>query len=324
MHISNFWVILKSKLISKPSLAEITLVLAYRQLNINYDTIRTELSLKPDSLQDYTRLIYTNNLSAFDQLRQYLSYEQLLEIDVAFKSFNRKLKQDIFKQLWYPSLLLVVLFMVLSLFLFRLYPSLHSLLVEMDLTTTSVSFIYGFLLVVFIGMSLFFLVFLVSLLLLLNQQNQKIFILLFKNSRLLLLGKKIYTHFFAYLFHLYLAYGASTRQILTLMKTAQFSNIVRWLAILTIYELDEGQSIDEAFNPALFDPSFIRFIHIATLANTLKEHLERYLDLNERIIKVMIKRLSTVLQSVVYVLIGLLMILLYQLLFTPMQLLNSL
>ena len=159
---------MKFRIFSNHTIDEISMVVAYRKLNISYEFIKQELDLEANSLTDYTSHVYQNNPSAFDKLSRFLSYEKLLEMDGSFRTFDQDLKRSIIKRLWYPVLLLLVLYAILSLFIFRLYPSLSALLTDLSIQSTTYTILYGVLVLVFIVLTgsylflLFGLVFLLS------------------------------------------------------------------------------------------------------------------------------------------------------------------
>ncbi len=320
----RFFQTIKSKTTSRPLRQLREIVLAYRKLQIPYEQIQLDLNLEQTSFEVYTIAVLSHQEEHYHVLRQLFSLEQILEIELKLSNFFKDLKQSIVKKIWYPLLLLAFLYGILTLFIFRLFPSLTSLLKDFDIHNWILDALFVLIFLIYLIITISALISLVLIVLLFNYQNQKLLILILKKYKFFNLIKKIYTQMFAYLYRLYLSYGASTQQILTLLVQAPFSRITRWLATLTIYQLDDGLRLDRAFHKELFDASFIRFIRIASLSDQLDYFLEAYLEVNQKQIDYRISKLAKVLQTFVFALIGLLLIILYQMLFAPMQLLNTL
>lgn len=252
-------------------------------------------------------------------LLKIMPFKEALDLSLGFYCQQQKNRSDLLKSLLYPLTLLFVC--VSALYLFDCFGLDMILNLLSGFTTISpwiyslrlffrmlVIFCYGFLLV---G-SLLFLYFN-------NPKRKELCYVLFTKHFESSLLKTYYCKEFVALFLLYLRAGNKTQAALHILRSLKNRHLVSFLAYHLDDKLLSGESLKEAIDQQYFDPSLVRFIHIATFSKDFGGVLANYVELSEKKIAAFMKRLTLYLQLFSYLTIGFVVIFIYQMLFLPMQ-----
>ena len=252
-----------------------------------------------------------------------LTFANSLELSLSFFDKNNSNNRYLLKAIAYP---IGLLFICLSaLFLFDNY-GLDIILNLMKQFKTDVSsfnvirvllriLIYAFyiLFIIIAGIILFFI----------KQKRITMFYILlikyFPNS----LIKTYFTEEFVSLFVISLKLGYKTKDALTLLKSLNNKPIVSFLAFHIDEFLLQGESLKEASGQKYYDETFSKFIHIASYTTNFVGIMENYAELSREKIQNKMKLYASILQALSYVVIGIVIIFIYQVLFLPMQAINS-
>lgn len=136
----------------------------------------------------------------------------------------------------------------------------------------------------------------------------------------------IHTYFcqeFVSLFIICLNLGYKTKDALEILKALHNKPIVSFLAFHLDEKLLEGNTLKDATKQNFYDSSLTRFINIAVYTNNFNQILSDYIVLSQNRIKSAMKLLSNVIQVSSYIMIGAIIIFIYQVLFLPMQAITS-
>ena len=108
------------------------------------------------------------------------------------------------------------------------------------------------------------------------------------------------------------------------MKKGSTSYLVSWLSLLITYRLEDGNDFVTSFSDNFLDSHFNQIITLASKNNQLSALLDSYLTSNQQIILMIITKISSFVKMVIYIVLALLIIFLYQILLTPMSLMGTL
>lgn len=300
----------------------IHLVLSYLDAGVDFENIRDILNLKETTLESFTQQVYWKYPTVYLDLKDKFSYLLILKYFYEYQEFVAKLKKQFFSLMTYPLILFVSVYVLLGFFLRRIIPTMMDMVQSFNVDLGFLSIILSIMKCVFIVLSIVFIFSILLGLLLLVKQNQKICVILFNKFRWFNLVKMIYTQMFATMFCLLLNLGASTRQILEIMQDSTLSYFVCWLAQLTSYELEDGQTLSASISNHYLDDQFVRFIQLSSVDNKVGDYLDTYLQLNEKRIVSVIAQFASRLKLFTYCLLGLLIVLMYQVLLSPMQMMS--
>lgn len=309
---------------SSEKINEIEIVLSYLKSNVEFNDIKCFLAIKEETLKDYVFTLYQNHPEQFKQLTEIFSLQHCLQFSLNIIKFDKDLKQSLLKALTYPLILYSFTYGLMMFFIIILFPALNSILMLFDLDLTLIFILQTILRSLFVVLSLFNLGIIVTLLLLRENENKKLFYLLIKTKRHLSLFKNIYTFQFSYYINELYKQGMSTKQALLLIKNASTSPTLMWLSTLVTYELEEGKPFEESIQLDIFDSQFISLLQLGSKTNQLLELLTTYLYSQRILILNQVSKAGNALKSFTYLFLGLLIIVMYQILLAPMSLMGTL
>lgn len=317
----------KKKTLSKPSKQDYEmakLTLNYLQTNLHFSQVSKLLFLDYYSISDYLKTFYSNNQKQYDSLTSVFSYQQTLQYTIEQWEFEASLNQQLRSQFTYPLILYVIMYFLLGFFTIFLIPTLLSMILLFDLEITSIQigqtllkfifYVFTFLNILVVSMFVRYS----------NKEKLKIFISTNHQRTYFILFKKIITQKFASLYSILVKYGLSTKQSLEIMKNGSSSYLVSWIALLVTYRLEEGSDFVTSFNDNFLDSHFNQILSLASKNNQLISLLDSYLASNQQIITMYITKVSRIVKMIIYLVLGFLIIYLYQILLTPMSLMGTL
>lgn len=317
----------KKKKLSKPSKQDYEmakLTLNYLQTNLHFSQVNKLLLLDYYSISDYLKTFYSNNQKQYDSLTSVFSYQQTLQYTIEQWEFETLLSQQLRSQFTYPLILYVIMYFLLGFFAIFLIPTLLSMILLFDLEITSIQIGQTLLKLIFYVFTFLNILVISMIVRYSNKEKLKIFISTNHQRTYFILFKKIITHKFASLYSILVKYGLSTKQSLEIMKNGSSSYLVSWIALLVTYRLEEGSDFVTSFNDNFLDSHFNQILSLASKNNQLISLLDSYLASNQQIITMYITKVSRIVKMIIYLVLGFLIIFLYQILLTPMSLMGTL
>ncbi len=116
----------------------------------------------------------------------------------------------------------------------------------------------------------------------------------------------------------------STKETLEILETLPNNDILVYLASTVKKSLLSGESFVSAICMPLIDTTLYRFIKISVYASNIEEMLSGYLEMSKERIRRQAKKITKILQLISYATIGFILILVYQVLMMPLQILQKL
>lgn len=113
--------------------------------------------------------------------------------------------------------------------------------------------------------------------------------------------------------------GYQSKEALSVLKGLRNKPIVSLLAFHLDNKLLQGESLLNASKQTYYDYALAKYINIAVYTNDFSKMLKNYVLISKERIKSAMKRLTTIIQISTYVIVGAIIIFIYQVLFLPMQ-----
>ena len=117
--------------------------------------------------------------------------------------------------------------------------------------------------------------------------------------------------------------GFKTKEILEILKLVRSKPVISFLANKLENSLLMGESIDVSFKEYYFDDTLNSFIKIASYTNSFTLMINEYTSIMNKKIQEKISKFTMFIQCLIYLVIGLIIIFVYQLLFMPMQAISN-
>lgn len=302
----------------------IELVIAYLEAGVDFEQIRNLLKLPYDTLEQFCSTVYKDHPQVYLKLKSLFSMPMILRYYNDYSLFKNQLLNQIYQQLSYPLILFTCIYILMTFFILKIFPMIFSLIVSFDITMPMLRWLHYFVVIIYIILTIIVVSTLILILVLLKKQHLKLFVIICHQYPWFKTFKMIYTQMFAYTFLLIYRLGASTQQILEIMRVSTLSYFVGWLSELTTYQLEEGESLIESLDNHFLDDQFISLFQLGRVDNKIKEYLEAFLELNHKRIFINIKKISLTLKQITYGLLAILIIIFYQILLSPMQMMSFL
>jgi len=248
-----------------------------------------------------------------------LSFTSSLELSLNFYMKVKTRKDEIIKKCAYPLGLLFVC--LTALYLFDLYgiDTIFNLLKSFNANISLYSVlrvIIRFSIYVFYFGLLF-----ISILFLYLTRPKNIslayiqFTKLFKNSII----KEYYSLELISLYLICLESGYKTKDSIEILKSLRDIPVISLLAFHLDEALCSGDSLKDAASQNYYDELLNGFIKIASYTNDFNSVMKNYIELTSTKLTNKLKRLTNIIQTSIYLLVGMLVIFVYQVLYLPMQ-----
>ncbi len=237
---------------------------------------------------------------------------------------EERIHQDLTRELLYPSLLFVSALMGIQLFARYCFPPMIEimsgfhldlgLLVRFQQTAVALSLILILILCAFLA-----LVFWLQK----PQRRIRSYYFLCRQMPDSLLVQYETLQFIRF-FQLCTARGNSTRQSLQILQTLKFRPVLASMSAQIEEHLLAGQTLTQAFDQIWLDPVLERFLKIMVHSSSPLQLLNGYLETAQQSLLRKTKRDARLLQLLAYALIGLVIILVYQILLLPLSMMAQL
>ncbi len=285
-----------------------------------YNALRSALSRGEDIADlfpEYCHERFRRCLSAF---LQYLSFQEALQLTLDILHSRDDLRTSTLKELLYPAALLAGTFIGIILFNELCFPPLISLLEDFSLSVEkyrTARFILRSLTAITVLLAIG-----VSVICIRYTRPAHIV----QGYRLLqrYLPHSLPVIFVSVDFVRYYRkcadLGFSTKNALGILRTIPDQPVIQWLSSCIEKSLEDGDRFTEALDTPGLDRRLLRFIRIAVFTSELPEMLGAYIRYSEESIRRRILRISRIVQIVSYLMIGTVVILVYQILLLPLTL----
>ena len=264
-------------------------------------------------------LAYRSYLDTFSQL---LPFSNALSMSINLVRKDEELVKGLVGKLGYPFGLLGICFVGLWLFRTLCLPAFMEVITMMNTSTSTLD-----------GFVLFTDVFSVVVTLMVLAFISGMAFFNYKPVAFYQLGLRIaegniftlwYSYRFIMIFALCTDEGCSTWQTLAIMKRLEEQKVVCYLAHIMDEGLNKGNTLSVAFDQKLFDPRLGQLMKIAVLSGDVGSLLKGYLSVSYEQVNSKLKHFSQTIQAFVYAGIGVVLVMVYQVLLMPMQMISAL
>lgn len=251
------------------------------------------------------------------------SFSESLSLSLDFYDRNNGSLSDLISEVAYPVILLFVT--ISALYLFDLYgiDSIFSLLSSFD---SDIGIYYDIRIMFRVFIQFFYYGMLVGILLFVYFLSPKripyLYLIVSKYFPSSLLSI-YYSEEFVSLLLICVNRGYGSKKSLEILKRMKNKPIISMLAFHLDEGLMEGEQLNEAVKKKYYDSSLSRFIRIASYSNDFSGILNSYTNMARERIKRKMKSSSGTIQVFTYLIIGLIIIFIYQVLFMPMQAISA-
>lgn len=260
------------------------------------------------------------NISSYlNSLLKNMTFNDSLNLALAFIDKNKENTKTFASSFLYPFVLLFV--SLSALYIFDSY-GLDTILNMLKTFTGDIGTIKIFRIVLRVLVYIFYFLLLITLGLILyffNNRNITLFYILICKYLPNSIVQKYFCVEFISLLNICINNGYKSKESLNILKNLHNKPIVSFLAFHLDEKLLQGDSLKQASKQDYYDYSLSKFINIASYSMSFSKILNDYINLNTNLIKTKMKKLALSIQLVTYVMIGVVIIFVYQILFLPMN-----
>ncbi len=261
-----------------------------------------------------------NNISSYlNSLLKNMTFNDSLNLALAFIDKNKENTKTFTSSFLYPFVLLFV--SLSALYIFDSY-GLDTILNMLKTFTGDIGTIKIFRIILRVLVYIFYFLLLITLGLILyffNNRNITLFYILICKYLPNSIVQKYFCVEFISLLNICINNGYKSKESLNILKNLHNKPIVSFLAFHLDEKLLQGDSLKQASKQDYYDYSLSKFINIASYSISFSKILNDYINLNTNLIKTKMKKLALSIQLVTYVMIGVVIIFVYQILFLPMN-----
>lgn len=255
----------------------------------------------------------------FEKLIKLLGFNKTIEISLSIIESRKKNIDNVIGKALYPIILMFV--SIVALILFDNF-GLDSIIQMMSSFVDDLSMINTFR-IIFSVVTKLLLILVISILGIVvawNGFNKQVLIYEYFNKVFKDNIINIYfTNEFINLYTILASNGYKTKECLDIIKELDNMPICSYIANKVSLSLKDGNDLVNSVNIDELDSSLSKFFKIASCSKDFLSILINYLEYSSNKVNVFIKRITAYIQGSSYVVIGLIIIFVYQLLFMPMQ-----
>lgn len=270
---------------------------------------------------EYSPQMYRNYFNSFIL---FLPFTESLKLCVKLSNDETKQKKDIFKNLWYPVLMFLGTIFGIYFFIVFCFPTLISLMKDFSVNSTFMEIVMKIIFMVIQGVMVVVLLFLMIILYFIQKKNHV------KGYKILTaylhfpLIKQLQSNLFARYFYHCIKIGCKTKQSLQILQTIENKPILVFLSQHLEESLLKGEKMEKALQSPYLDETLYHFMNIAIYSSSMESMLEGYIEVNHEKLRVLIKRITKLIQVGTYTTIGLIIIFVYQILIIPLSVMSQL
>ncbi len=270
--------------------------------------------------QEYCPKEYRGYFSGFLQT---LPFRECLSLAIAIAEGDRKERKEIRQKLFYPCAMVAASTAGIFLFTEFCFPPLVSMAESFHGEIDQYVFIQNLLKTGCMILSMVLLAISVLAIWFFPESRQKQGYLLLQKVLPDSLLVQYVTMDFIRFFQQCLSGNIPTRRSLHLLETISRKPVIRFLAEEIEKELLAGNPLEQAVDLPCLDPALARFMKLAVYSGNAEEMLKGYLEMAEEKIRLRIAGITRTIQAGSYACIGVLLILIYQILMMPLQILTQ-
>ena len=255
---------------------------------------------------------HSSNMEILTVLSKFLNLKQSMECIENMEKSKKLFEKEVLKKGVYPAMIFCFSYAILLFFSHWILPQMSQFLMDS-------SFHIG-LWILKILYTLLFLVCTLFLFLLVSYVNQKEWVFFSKIYEYPLF-LKIKTYQFAFLFEQFMKQGISSEECLQMI--AEIKNM-KPIASKILKDLDSGVSIETSIESLKLDPDFLFFFRAGMKTQDLATMLHIYCDNCIFLIQKKMSKISEGFQCISYLCVGILVIVVYQVLLLPLNMLYEL
>ncbi len=277
-----------------------------------------------ESIQETMEQILDKRITGrFTFFTQFLSLEKSLKCALSLISLETSIQTEMIKKCIYPLLMLFLTILLSLSFNFFFFPIMIDLLESFKSESGHLMMIAACLKIMSVGLILIMIFF--GFLIAFFLQKSKVgsaYEFLCKHFKIPFL-RRLFSYYYVRYFLELLCIGCSTQKSIQLMKNTKDHPIVN----LYSYRINElllmGKSIKEAFQLDGFDPILSQFVAVGAYSSKMEDMLENYCALTKKEIEKKVKKITGLLQCTMYSFIGIILIFIYQILLSPMNIITQ-
>ena len=258
----------------------------------------------------------------YQTLNNTISEVKINEFIIGKKDHDRDIKTNIISIITYPLLLIFILFSLIIIFKIMIIPSLFEAMTMFDADSNDLKYIKFFM-----DICLWSIVLISILAIILFSRFQKdrfkIYQMINHYQRSNIIKEYITLQFCVYL-NILLSEGIPTRSIFRLLNQLHDDKVISTIAGKAIIRLENGEDIIDVLESTDLNERFIKIFKTGIVTGSLAELLQRYYELEKIIFLNKLKKKIRFIQYLIYLFIGTMVIILYQMLLLPLNTINQL
>ena len=273
-----------------------------------------------DFLCEYTPKTYAGYLGGF---LQYMPFYNALALSIHLADDDDHNQNELLKGILYPVLMMVGMLGAAAVFSLTILPAMVSLMEGFGLHDPSYAWMKT---MIPVAAMIILTMMIAGLIVFVIATREKYivsayrFLLRFcKDSLPVQIASRSFTRFFLECVRQKL----STRKCMEILQKLPKRPVVSYIASELDRSMQEGYSLEDASDTVLLESSLSRFMKTAVYSSDCEKMLEGYLKMTDIRTRVQIRRFSRTVQFVSYLLIGVLIVLMYRLLFMPMNMMQA-
>ena len=257
-----------------------------------------------------------------DCFLKFLSLNQALELSVTLYDQKESDKKEFLKMTGYPVAVFIFSLAGVQLFCLLCMPALIQMMKGFDVSTFVIEGVYRILMLCAFILTLMLVsgVILIWYYLLPHHLIEGIQ-LIYRSSFGFLIQKELSSHFALVYYHC-VRMGIPTRMALQMLKSCTSQPILCFLAEHVDQQLKNGNDLVEAVGIQYLDASFQKLMKTIVLSANALSLLEGYLKVADVKRRKKMKQLGQLIQAIAYSFIAIMIILVYQVLFLPLSMLE--
>ena len=259
----------------------------------------------------------------FNNFIRYLPVLESMRISVELASHEEKMKQKMMKDMVYPVVMLFVMFIGMYLFNGFVFPQMMTLMTSFEINVTSYYFLRSFIQLLSWLVTILLVVG-ILLWVVFQEPNRKCWLyrLLVKYVPDSLMVQKASAEFARYFLEC-VRVRISTIQTMKILLDIKEKPLVSLIARELNESLSKGESFEETLHTPYVEHALQQFFQIALHGSNCEKMLEGYLVMNQQRHMKQVRIFTRGVQLSCYGTIGLILLVIYQILMLPMQMLQN-
>ena len=293
------------------------LVEKYLNAGLTYSQVKKLLRLKEDNIEDYV----LNNGINYELFSLIGGINSLYFVN-QMSQYRKSIKEKIFKNIIYPIILYILICCLLIFFIYLIMPSIYRNLSSLGISLNDFvnkMFLLQIVLVILVasGVLAVIIYFWLS-----SVKNQKWLFIIFYRSWWFGAFKLWLTLDFIWLYIHFYKLGLNTKQIIEAIYNSSDEYLIKWQATLIRYKLEEGSTLIESLDKRFINNEFILLFELFSYNNDINL-LDNFLMVRREYFLSKIVLVLNFVKFVEYLIIGFLVIYLYQILLLPISYLDN-